>query len=339
MNFWFGEEAMARIQYLGEFGGAGSTDQVGLDALEVVNGATGRTLTFSSNNGAAIQSGQISFLGGTVGFTNDAAAQTGSVPLASEATNTPYLFSVHSVSGELQVAAVAADGSVGTFNTVSGTAGLGIKTVELIDGGPTPTIAASCYDGQMIGTFTIDETNTLVALNTPLAPDVFGGYRVTDLSIHTSGEETHFVAISAQANMIASFVIDENGDVTELDHRGASDGLGINSPTGLSQLTVNGRDYVLVSSFGTSSLTVLELEADGVLTLTDQINDNATTRFGNVLEVETLTIGEHAFVALAGSDGGVTLLQMLNGGMLSEVATYERRRQRYIHPSRHGHNC
>jgi hypothetical protein len=322
-NFWFGEEAMANIQYLGELGSSSGTDQVGLDALEVINGATGRTLTFSSNNGADIQSGQISLLTGQVTFMNDAAAQTGSVPLASEAANTPYLFSVHSVSGELQVAAVASDGSIGAFNTVSGTAGLGIKTVELIEGGPTPTIVASCYDGQMVGTFTIDETNTLVGVNTPIAPDVFGGYRVTDLSVHASGEETRFVAISAQANMIASFEIDGNGNVTELDHRGAADGLGINSPTSLSQLTVNGRDYVLVSSYGTSSLTVLELAEDGALTLTDQINDNTTTRFGNVLEVETLAIGDHAFVALAGSDGGVTLLQMLNGGMLSEVATYE----------------
>jgi len=287
---------MANIQYLGEFGGSGGTDQVGLDALEVITGAAGRTLTFSSNNGTAIQSGQISLLSGAVAFTNDAPAQTGSVPLASEVGNTPYLFSVHSVSGELQVAAVAADGSIGTFNTVSGTAGLGIKTVELIDGGPTPTIVASCYDGQMIGTFMIDETNTLVAQNTPLAPDVFGGYRVTDLSIHASGEETRLVAISAQASMIASFEIAENGDVVELDQRGASDGLGINSPTSLSQVTVNGRDYVLVSSFGTS-----QMLNGGMLSEVATYENSGSDSFGDITMLELFAEGD-TLVILTGSD-------------------------------------
>lgn len=313
---------MANIQYLGQFGGSGSADQAGLDALEVISGMSGRTLTLTSNNGAVLQSGQISLLEGQVTFSNDAPSQTGSVPLATEGATVPYLFSVHSLSGELQIATVTADGNIGTFSTISGTAGMGIKTVELIEGGPTPTIVASCYDGQMIGTFTIDETNTLVSLNTPISPDIFGGYRVTDLSVYEADRQTHFVAISAQANMIASFVIDENGEVTEVDHLGAMSGLGINSPTSLSRLSVHGQEYVLVASHGTSSVTVIELGESGTLTVTDQINDNAATRFSNLLEVETLTIGQHAFVALAGSDGGVTLLQLLDGGMLSEVATY-----------------
>ncbi len=314
---------MTNIQYLGQFGGSGDPNPAGLDSLEVMSGASGRTLTFTSNNGASIQSGQVSISGGNITFSNDAPAQTGSVLFATEDAATPYLFSVHSISGELQIASIATDGSVGAFNTIAGTAGLGIKSVELIDDGATPTIVASCYDGQFVGVFTVDETNTLVAQNTAIAPEVFGGYPMTDLTVHESEGQSLIVAISAQANTIASFVIDETGAMTEVDHRGAVDGLGINAPTSLYNLMVGGRDFVIVSSHGTSSVTVLEVESGGSLTLRDQINDNSATSFGNVLEVETLAVGEHAFVALAGSDGGVTLMQLLDGGILSEVATYK----------------
>ena len=313
---------MASLQYLGKFGGTGSPNPTGLDGLEVVNGPSGRTLTFTNNNGTTVTSGQISLLSGQISYSGDAPPQTGSVLLPTEAANTPYLFSLHSMSGELQIADIGATGNVGSFTTLSGTAGLGIKSVELLEGGATPTLVASCYDGQMIGVFTVDGSNALVPKDAPIVPDAFGGYPATDLSVHTVGGQTYIVAISAQANMIASFALNESGALEEVDHRGAADGFGINSPTSLATLSVAGRDYVLMSSHGTSSISVLELENNGQLTLRDQVNDNAATYFNDILEVETLVVGQHAFVALAGSDGGVTLLQMLSGGILSKVATY-----------------
>jgi len=60
----------------------------------VVNGPSGRSLTFTSNNGTTVTSGQISLLSGQISYSGEAPPQTGSVLLPTEGANTPYLFSL-----------------------------------------------------------------------------------------------------------------------------------------------------------------------------------------------------------------------------------------------------
>ncbi|MEP3441116.1 MAG: hypothetical protein ABJN72_06525 [Sulfitobacter sp.] len=129
------------------------------------------------------------------------------------------------------------------------------------------------------------------------------------------------VVASLYDNRISSFEVDAQRGLQPLSQVGADDGLGISQPTHLEVLDVGGTQFVLVGSYGTSSLTLLRLEDDGALTPLHQVNDDLDTRFLGVSVMESITIDGRVYVVVGGRDDGLSLYTVLPEGRLLHLGS------------------
>src|SRR5690606_25015525 len=105
------------------------------------------------------------------------------------------------------------------------------------------------------------------------------------------------------------------------DRLTAAEGLAVNDPTKIATVRVDGRDYILLGSAGTGSVTVVELTRGGALGIRDQVNDDRATRFDGLTVLETATADGRAYVVAGGADDGLTLMALLPGGRLVHLDT------------------
>jgi Ca2+-binding RTX toxin-like protein len=85
----------------------------------------------------------------------------------------------------------------------------------------------------------------------------------------------------------------------------------------LETITVSGQNYLIMASAGTNSLTVYAIGAGGDLTETDHLIDSIYTRFEDASVLESYTHNGRSFLLAAGSDDGLTLLEVSESGRLS----------------------
>jgi Ca2+-binding RTX toxin-like protein len=127
----------------------------------------------------------------------------------------------------------------------------------------------------------------------------------------------HFlVAASQRENGLGVIEIGATGTLTPRGGPGADRQLPVDRPQALVTAELDGRGYVLMGSFGSGSVSVFELLADGRLVFADQVNDSLSTRFGGLAALDAVSLGGRVLVAAAGNDGGVSLFQLLPGGRL-----------------------
>ncbi|MEE9428210.1 MAG: calcium-binding protein [Paracoccaceae bacterium] len=152
------------------------------------------------------------------------------------------------------------------------------------------------------------------------APDPSVG-QFSDLATVTAYGQTWILGTSLTGENVVSYTIDAVGALTPQFSFGAFEGLGINTPTDLNIVMLEGQPHVVLASSDSNSLSVLRLEADGSFTPTDHILDDLNTRFAEVTTLETITIDDTTFVLAAGSDDGFSLFQLLNDGRLHHLTT------------------
>ncbi|UYV37197.1 hypothetical protein N4R57_19935 [Rhodobacteraceae bacterium D3-12] len=138
---------------------------------------------------------------------------------------------------------------------------------------------------------------------------------VSAMTAFENDGQSWLVTASSGEDGISLFAIDTDGEITLQSSFGFDQQLPVTTPTALTSVTIAGHTYVLLSAFGTSSLTVMEA-VDGQLEFRDQINDSLETRFAGACEIAAFTSGDLALVAVAGNDGGVTVMQVLPSGHL-----------------------
>jgi Ca2+-binding RTX toxin-like protein len=138
---------------------------------------------------------------------------------------------------------------------------------------------------------------------------------VTGMATLRAGGQDWLVAGSARENGLSLYRIGADGRLSHGSAFGFDERLPVSSPSGLTALELEGRSFVLMTAFGTSSLTVMELSG-GTLVFRDQVNDSLATRFAGAAAMASHQDGDLALVALAGHDGGLSLLQLLPGGRL-----------------------
>lgn len=153
-------------------------------------------------------------------------------------------------------------------------------------------------------------------------PDgVAGGLPGTpgDISAMTSlgmGSQHYLFTTSISENRVFSYQMQANGTLQQTGSLGAAEGLGLNAPTALQQVTLNGQSYLLVAASGSSSISVLQVGTDGGMTATDHVVDDRTSRFENITALETVEIDGRVYVLAGGADDGLSLFTLLPDGRL-----------------------
>ncbi|MBT8154539.1 hypothetical protein KMP13_11640 [Epibacterium ulvae] len=141
------------------------------------------------------------------------------------------------------------------------------------------------------------------------------------LDVVTTGSSQILVAADAGLGGLRSYRIAAGtGALTPADELGRDQGLGIAAPTAVDAIIAYGQAWVVLAAAGTSSLSVMAVAANGDLTLVDHAIDSLGSRFGQVTAVESFVVDGHAFVLVAGGDGGMDLLRLLPSGHLVQAA-------------------
>ncbi|MCK4712104.1 MAG: beta-propeller fold lactonase family protein, partial [Marinosulfonomonas sp.] len=167
----------------------------------------------------------------------------------------------------------------------------------------------------------VDALGNLTSLSSVVdtAADKLAG--ISSLASIETGAGIFVVAASQTENALNLFQVGTDGQLNLVDSISTDDLLPIDRPTDLATVTLSGTDYVLMTSYGSSSLTVFELTPAGELRFVTQANDALGTRFSGAMTLDTITLDGQVFVAVGGNDGGLTLFQLLPNGQLLLLAT------------------
>lgn len=142
-----------------------------------------------------------------------------------------------------------------------------------------------------------------------------------DLAMVEAGGQQWLIASASGAETVASFRIDANGELDQVDRVGTETGLGLHLPEVVIDATVGSSTMVLVGSSGSNSITVLRVTNLGHLVPTDHVGDNLSTRFADLSAMSTLEVDGTMLVFAGGSDGGISIFQLLPTGRLILLQT------------------
>ncbi|MGB2199700.1 MAG: calcium-binding protein [Pseudooceanicola atlanticus] len=131
----------------------------------------------------------------------------------------------------------------------------------------------------------------------------------------------HLLALSGGEVQLGSYSPSRDGRLRMRDQVEQADGIGISQPSALEVAELAGRYYAIVAARGSSSLSVIEVAADGTLIPRDHLLDSTETRFGTAAHIAVAARGDQVFVAAAGSEPGLSLFQLLPGGRLLHLDT------------------
>lgn len=142
------------------------------------------------------------------------------------------------------------------------------------------------------------------------------GQSVSATTVVSTDQGTWVLATDVTDHSVYSYAVSATTGLKLADQFGAADGLGINRPTALETLNVGAENFVILAAGGSSSLSVLTVDASGQLGARDHVMDTLSTRFQNVTALAVVGGDTQGFVVAAGSDDGVSLFALLPGGRL-----------------------
>lgn len=143
---------------------------------------------------------------------------------------------------------------------------------------------------------------------------------ISDLAIIAGYGADWLVTLDHTNDALTTWQIGPSG-IDQIATFGATDGLGINTPTAAATLTLFGQPYIVVASALSNSVSLVRIEADGSMTATDHILDDLGTRFAAPSQLGVMQAGGVSLVAIAGNDDGLTLLRILGDGTFLHMGT------------------
>lgn len=178
-------------------------------------------------------------------------------------------------------------------------------------------LVASSDTGDGLSVFQMDATSLqLQSLSTMRdgAKTTLSG--VSDV-VHVHKDAVDYViASSTTESGLSVYTLSDRGRLTFVDSLGTKDGLWVNGLEAITTLEVAGQTFVLGVSAASNTLSAVRLNPMGVLFVSDIVMDSRETRFAGAVSLDVFDTAGHSFVVTGGTDGGVSLFQLLPGGQL-----------------------
>jgi Ca2+-binding RTX toxin-like protein len=280
------------------------------------NGVNGLALGAVSNPGSGYMTGE------SLGSATFLSLQPGSGLTVQQSGSTTRLFSFESTTGALTVQTIGANGMPGAAAAASCNTGplLGVTTFEIL-GGPTGSQAALSFYGQPgLGFYGLSASGALTA-QTVLA-DTQKSYlgNVSDTLSVTVGGANYLLTLSSLEGGITSFSVNAQGQASLVDSLGTIDGLALAGAAAMQAVGIAGTTYVVIAATSSSSLTVARVNDMGCLFATDTVYDDRSTRFSHPEALDTFQWQGRDFIVTAGTDAGLTVMEMRPDGKLVPTA-------------------
>ena len=260
------------------------------------------------------------------GFPSRAVALDAPRHLAEISINgSPALISYGHYGTTIDVFPLDAQGLIGqpyTLNWQANSRFVGAATaLEVLSIGGRSFFALASRQGEGLTLWEADAQNRL----RPIAQSADAGLLPAN-DIHAMTQATvagkkYLLVLSSGDEGLMNYAVGADGQLTLVSRLDARDGLAIGTGSALEVVSVAGQSYALVGAAGSNSLAVVALSASGAMVVTDHVMDEGHTRFAGLTELATLVHAGQAYIAVAGSDDGITLMTLLPGGRLMRLAT------------------
>lgn len=144
---------------------------------------------------------------------------------------------------------------------------------------------------------------------------------ISAMASGTIAGRTYVFTASGFEDGVTAWWVGQWGNIKERDSESATSGLAINAPTALDTATVDGNLFLVIGAAVSGSLSVLKVNEWGGLFLKDHEIDNLSTRFGGVAALDTVIVGDRAFVVAGGADDGLSLFELSADGGLHHLTS------------------
>lgn len=198
-----------------------------------------------------------------------------------------------------------------------------VTDLEIVGGPEGPMLYAISPAGETVLAFAVPESGkaqVVGSLPTEPLPSAEGPPGVPSASLSRDGMDFRITLDTAGAEVLL-WRSEDGGPFEEVSRTGAAEGLGIATPTHVEIVEIAGQAYAVVGAAGSSSLSILEISAEGHLIPRDHVIDDMETRFSRVTSLETVVLDGRAYVLAGGADDGITLFELLPGGRLLQLDT------------------
>ena len=194
-----------------------------------------------------------------------------------------------------------------------GTLHKAIEIVQAVVDGQSYVITADFGTGAL-STFEVTSTGGWAARQTIHDDAATALNGVSAMASATIGDAAFIVTASGTENAVSVLGLGAGGALTALSALSAADGLPIAAPSDIQIVDGAGGTFVVLASAGSDSLTALRINGQGGLTFVDQIIDSRDTRFDATVAMDWVTRDGRIFGAVAGADGGVSIIELLPTG-------------------------
>ena len=137
---------------------------------------------------------------------------------------------------------------------------------------------------------------------------------VSDIVTVNVGRTHYIVAASAHENGMTSYSVGADGSLQMVDSIGTQDGLWSTGLADLTAVEVGGETYMIGVGAQSGTLAAVRINPVGVFFVADVEIDDRNSRFEGVSAVDTFTARGRDFVIVGGTDGGISMFELMPGG-------------------------
>ncbi len=215
---------------------------------------------------------------------------------------------------------IDADGSLGAATVITGTPTSVVTAQASLEIGANQFFYTAPQGSNAIIVGQISAAGAMTPLQTVSLGPVVAGRDISALTPVTVAGQTMLVATSAARDEIDIYSVATDGRLTLLTTFGVIDGLWVDAPADMAAVVLDGMTYLVLAGTGSSSLTVLRLDAAGTVAVVDHVIDTLDTRFEGVQAVAGVMVAGRAFVLAGGADDGLNLFALMPDGRLVLVS-------------------
>ncbi|RLL72383.1 calcium-binding protein [Paenirhodobacter hankyongi] len=192
----------------------------------------------------------------------------------------------------------------------------GLSEIELVEVGSRRFVFGAVHGSDGLERWQVGADGTL-GNHVTLASGAIGGATGLTCLEQVQIDGTPFLLAGFDgATAFAAYSVGPNGTVTQTGRLDVTSGLGIAGAVQMQTTTVAGVTYAVLTGATSNSLSVVEITATGALVAHDHVIDDLGTRFANASHIAITEVNGQSFIAVSGSDDGVSLFQLLPGGYL-----------------------
>ncbi|MFK5998844.1 MAG: hypothetical protein QM492_12155 [Rhodobacterales bacterium] len=294
----------------------------GIYALEWLTFGTGSVMVAGSSASGAISRFQLS-AGQDIGLLSTSWDLATSLStwaregISAEVQGQAYMLSIESLTGTVMVQQMNASGLAAptTLQTVSGSFVHALQ-VEMVNIAGQSYLAAAQMGATGLALYQVQADFHLSLASVVVDTDKSNLTDIADLQAVRVGATDFLISISETENGISSYQVDPGGTLYLVDSIGPKSGFWVSGLSAVLPIEVGGQTFLITTASQSNNLAVIRLNAQGVFFISDIATDSRDTRFAGASALDTFDIDGRDFIAVGGTDGGISLFELLPDGQL-----------------------